>query len=358
MATIDEIRSPEAMKQFAALEDQAFAVPANGHYLDDFPIWNSVNEPAVGTVFRIGAFDGPKLIAATGVRLAEIRVRQGTLTGALIGAVATASEFRGQGLATQLVSLAVEWATERGAALAILWGSEHILYGKIGFAPCGTQATIPLSTMANLASSNTKSVISTGWTSGLMGALKGRSEGIQLRDVDRSWLSSHKNVKWFWTGDAKQVTAYAALGRGIDLSHFVHEWGGDRTALLAILGHIHSIDPQAKLLGSPELFSRYGFQHDPGSEERLCLARVIDAMSLFNAVHPKTRFAAAFIKGEWKLNLSPKSAQVGSDSKTVSDSLPPLEASKLFFGPVPAGLGKPWSDYFPLPLWFWGLDAV
>lgn len=347
---VDQIQGPAAEAQFSVLEDAAFGVQAPGRYLDDFPIWDNSLTHAVGTTFRLGAFAGERLIAAAGVRIAELKNSQGPLTAALIGAVATDSEYRGRGLATQLVSLAVEWAGERGAALAMLWGSEHQLYGRIGFAPCGTQASIPLDTLAGGADAKTR--ISEGWTPGILKALKSRPQGIAIRDIDRAWLGAHKNVRWFWTGSPEQVGAYAALGRGIDLSHFVHEWGGTRGDLLAVLQRIHEVDPDAKLLGSPELFKKYGFLHDPSLEERLGLARVIDATKLFKSVHPDVPFTAAFVKGEWKLSL------VGKDGRTVSCSLPPLEAAQLFFGPVPAGVLKPWSDYFPLPLWFWGLDAV
>jgi GNAT superfamily N-acetyltransferase len=348
--TVDEIRGPESERQFAALEDQGFAVSPPGRYLDDFPIWDSAQTSPVGTLFRFGAFDDGKLVAAAGVRLANIQCPKPPLTAALIGAVATAPDYRGRGLATQLVSLAVQWAGERGAAFAMLWGSEHQLYSKIGFAPCGTQATLPLSTLVGGAATERK--ISTGWTPGLMGALKSRRSGVLIRDIDRGWLQAHKNVKWYWTGSPQQVTAYAALGRGIDLPHFVHEWGGERGALLSILKTIASEDPEAKLLGSPAEFGHLGLQHDQTSEERLGLARLIDATSIFKCIHPQTPFTAGYMNGEWKLSL------VDSLGKTASASLAPLEASQLFFGPLPTGIRKPWSDYFPLPLWFWGLDAV
>jgi GNAT superfamily N-acetyltransferase len=350
--TIDEIRGADADRQFAALEDRSFGVLAPDHYLDDFPIWDSNHSTAVGTVFRIGAFEGTKLVAAAGVRLAEMKYPKGPVTVALIGAVATDSDYRGRGLATQLVSTTVQWAGERGAALAMLWGSEHQLYGKIGFAPCGTQASLPLSSLMIGRPGEKEPEISKGWTQGLLGALKSRPSGIQIRDIDRGWLSAQKNVQWFWTGDPLQVTAYAAIGRGIDLPHFVHEWGGERTALLSILRRIAAMDGEAKLLGSPALFAKYGFQYDSVSEERLGLARVIDPKALFQAVHGDAVFTSVFSNSQWKIGLTP------AHGKTVVDSLAPLEISRLFFGPIPTSLKKPWSDYFPLPLWFWGLDAV
>jgi GNAT superfamily N-acetyltransferase len=345
--TLDEIRGTAAETQFAALEDLAFAVPPPGHYLDDFPVWDPA-KAVVGTVFRLGAFDGEKLAGACGVRLAELRFPLRAVTVALIGAVATASEYRGRGFATQLVTLAVQWATQRGAVAALLWGSEHQLYGKIGFGPCGTQATLPLSGIGGGSSEK----VSTGWTPGILTALKSRRSGLIVRDVDRSWLSSHKNVRWYWTGSAQQVSAYAALGRGIDLSHFVHEWGGERSALISIFQQIAQDDPYALLLGSPTVFKHYGLQHDSATEERLALVRVIDAMALFEAVHSDSKFTALFEKGEWKLSLTDRSRRVSNAS------LGPLEMSQLLFGPVPAALKKPWADYFPLPLWCWGLDAV
>jgi hypothetical protein len=75
-------------------------------------------------------------------------------------------------------------------------------------------------------------------------------------------------------------------------------------------------------------------------------------MTLFKAAHGEAIFAAGFTNGDWKIGLT------SPHGKTVADSLSPLEISKLFFGPISSSLKKPWSDYFPIPLWFWGLDAV
>ena len=75
--------------------------------------------------------------------------------------------------------------------------------------------------------------------------------------------------------------------------------------------------------------------------------RVIDATTLFKAAHPDTPFSAAFANDEWNITL-------GKDSIRLS----PLDTTTLFFGPLPTNFKKPWSDYFPLPLWLWGLDAV
>jgi len=256
--------------------------------------------------------------------------------------------------------MAVQWATQRGAALALLWGSEHELYAKLGFVPCGTQATIPLSSLTDSGTSG--SGVSTGWVPGIFAALKSRNSGMVIRDEDRGWLSAHRNVQWFWSGSPQRVRAYAALGRGIDLPGFVHEWGGETTELLSVLRHIQKLDPQAKLLGSPALFASRGLQHDTATEERLGLARIIDAATVFRAAHHGSSagiddaFTATWLDrkggGAWRIGLS------GRDGKTVSDTLGPLELSRLFFGPISPGIGSPWSDYFPLPLWFWGLDAV
>lgn len=347
---VDEIRGAQAEAQFAALEDAAFGVKAPGHYLDDFPIWDFRYAPGAGSVMKLGVFDGTKLVAAAGVRLGTAQFPSSPLCVALMGAVATAPAYRGRGLASQLVSVLVQWAAQRGAALAVLWGSEHQLYQKLGFLPCGSQVSIPLHSLVALDQGIQK--VSTGWSPGILKALKSRRSGLEIRDLDRGWLAAHKNVQWFWTGEANQVTAYAAMGRGIDLSQMVHEWGGEPHALLSILKKIGELDPTAMILGAPAIFSRYGFQFDSSKEENLGLIRVIDAEAVCRAAHRDLRVTAIFDQAQWDLTLQ------GSSGDIFNAKLTPLEISHLFFGQTSAIENRFASEYFPLPIWFWGLDAV
>jgi predicted N-acetyltransferase YhbS len=337
--------------QFSELMDRCFNVPGGQHYLEDFPIWRGTQSD----ILKMGAYDGATLVGAAAVRMAEITAPASVISVGLIGAVATDEKYRGRGIAKKLVSLATDWAQNRGAVMAALWGSEHELYAKIGFMPCGRQVRVALSAMRGALPTEK---VHTEWNPAIFKMLQQRKSGVELKEVDRIWFSAQKNVKWFWTGSSDRPNAYAALGRGIDLPHMVHEWGGSPQALFPLLSEIVRVDPLAQILGSPETFARVGIQYDPSAIEFLCLARVLNPLAVFRAFVPTSRVPVFNVKSEGGFCVF----EVGDGFGKTSELTLSLQAiPQLFFGPKQAGvpaLKKPFSEVFPLPLWFWGLDAV
>ncbi len=266
---VDVIETHEAKLQFSNLLDQCFPVPQGRRFFDDFPVWDDRNP--VKNIFRMGVFDGRHLISSAAVRITSLKTSSGVAEVGLIGAVTTHPEWRSRGLASQTVSLAVDWAAERGASLAVLWSSEHAMYEKLGFKLVGHQVRVPLSSLQL----GTVSAVNHGWIPALFDCLKRREGGLVLSDEDRVWIEAHRNVEWFWTGSTERPTAYAALGRGIDLQGFVHEWGGETEALPGILSAIREKNPQAILLGSPDLLRARSFAFEPSAIEPLCFGRFL-----------------------------------------------------------------------------------
>lgn len=273
---------------FSELLDRCFGVPAGAHYLEDFAVWDFSESPVVeGRILRVAAWSDEtprRLAACAAVRLADLHTpAEKRLKVGIIGAVATGEAARGRGLASQLVSLCSEWARERGAALLLLWGSEHRLYERLGFELSGAQTRLPLAELLReLPAHSHSSPIREGWSDAIFAALLKRRTGLALGPEDRSWYVRHRNVRWFWA-QVGEAFAYAALGRGIDLAHQVHEWGGDPELLQAVLHHIAALDPSAELLGSSVLITeRWGARALP-AEEFLALARILDPVALAKA---------------------------------------------------------------------------
>jgi GNAT superfamily N-acetyltransferase len=323
---LDVVAKGEGLAQLLALLNAAFEVPAGSSFYDDFPVW----DPRHGAgVFRLGAFAADRLVAAAMVRLAELKAPGGDLTVALIGGVATDPSWRGRGLASRLVPLAVEWAKERSAALALLWGSEHSLYQRLGFELCGEQARVPLASLRRYGKFPELEAGS-GWSPSLFKCLEGRPGGIRLRRADRIWMRAHRNVSWRWLGDPRAPRAYAAVGRGIDLQGLVHEWGGEREALAELLARLEAETPGLQLLGGPGLFNQYGIQFDESRIEYLCMARVLDPRAVLAAYRPG----------------------IGRDALARVPASGDRLVARMFFGP-----GARDSEICPLPLWVWGLDG-
>ncbi len=272
-------------REFSDLLDLSFGLSPGAHFLDDFPVWDlGLAAPGV-RVFEHR--DSRGLIAACGIR--EVDLKLGSSDGhlphlsrvALIGAVCCHPEWRGRGLASRLISEAVQWAKDQGVAAVFLWGSEPGLYQRQGFEWCGRQVRAPLGqvlkNMKTEIDSSERGRVHRGLTSEVFELVCVRDRGLAMGPADWSWYSEHRNVQWYYSKRAGKATAYAAIGRGIDLVGHVHEWGGDLADLSGILEAIHRDHPQAVWLGPPDRYPSVG---PSNGEEFLCMAKVLSSSQL------------------------------------------------------------------------------
>ncbi|MEK6580311.1 MAG: GNAT family N-acetyltransferase, partial [Bdellovibrionota bacterium] len=278
------LSGPTETAALSALLDRAFPVPPGFHFLDDFPIWNAALAQDTSSQFlRLGGFSNQQLVCFAGVRITKIKTQQGLLPIAIVGGVCTHPDWRGKQLASTIVSAAVQWASQQNAALIALWGSEHDLYRRLGFELCGSQVRVPLS---GLNYTHHAETVQTGFTAGIFAALINRPSGLALSVQDLPWIKAHKNVHWFWSGSANQPTAYAALGKGIDLPDLVHEWGGTAPALNRLLASVHAQSPYAALLAHPNQLKDLGISYSADVTEFLCMVRVLNPSAILNAWRP------------------------------------------------------------------------
>lgn len=267
------IQGPVSLLQLSRLLDLCFDVPQGGRFFDDFPVWEVLN--GCETMRCLGfRSDEESWAAGAAARVAQLDLPGGVSVG-IIGAVATDPCWRRRGLASRLVEELMRWLTDQGVSLIVLWSSDHAFYRRFGFEPAGNQGVLPLRQMTLPSSTGLR--IEKGWSPRLFDCLRRRKGGILLRESDRSWVSAHKNVNWYWLGTEENPLAYAALGRGIDLPGLIHEWGGEPELLMKLFSRIFEENPHAGLLGLPEVLA--GFSMKPGVEietQPLCLARVLD----------------------------------------------------------------------------------
>ena len=223
------------------------------------------------------------MLASAACRLAEMNLPgQPQLTVALIGGVATRSEARGRGYASRLLTLCLEWAQNRGAAVAFLWSGRGELYERLGFASSGTQLRVPLDSF--LLAQRLEGV---EWRSGLTPAIEReliekRSGGLLLRKRDLIWVRAHRNIDWQGLYRGRELLAYAAIGKGIDLPHCVHEWGGRAEILPGFFAELSVRDPRLQLLLSPAQLDRLGFAGVPACAEPLVYARSLSTIEVRN----------------------------------------------------------------------------
>jgi len=273
------IEGERAIQAWDQLLRDCFPVPAGASFFDDFPVWRDL---AADSCFRVGLQDeGGRWLASAACRLGELKVDAPThTTVGLIGCVATGPSARGKGFASGLVRLCCDWAKNRGAAGAFLWSGEGEFYRRLGFEPCGAQVRVPLESFFGLSRGDAGQGLELrpGLSSSIEKMLlERRVGGMSLRRRDLPWIRAHKNVRWWGIYQRRDLLAYAAIGRGIDLTNCVHEWGGEQSALVTLFGRLAAQESGLVLLASPGLLKKHGFAANLGVLEPLVHAQLFDS---------------------------------------------------------------------------------
>ena len=199
--------------------DAAFRMPGTWHFEDDFPVWSNR--------FNVGGFHREEIRLANGTLRATASVRFAKLAQpdalpkmiAVIGAVATDPASRGQGLASVCVERCLQKARAAGASVAVLWGSEHKLYGRLGFRLAGVQLLGPLGAIEvgnseQLNNTGKAPKLHEGWVPALFDLIAGeRTRGLILQERDRTWFSQHR--LGIGSVRIRGTAACAAINRGM-----------------------------------------------------------------------------------------------------------------------------------------------
>lgn len=269
------------------LYNQCFPVPAGHSFFEDFPIWNPSLE--VSDRVQLGGWMDNELVVSASLKKMEMKVpqEQRTLNVALLGGVTTHPKHRGHGYGSEAIQKLLEISDGSKNDLVVLWGSEEKLYSKFGFEYGGHQLRFLLENIKKEQKTpENKSFfeVRTGYQPELFEFRQNHKKGgIEFKVPDQIWFSKHVNVEWFtiWDGDGK-LKAYAAVGRGIDLPNWVHDWGGESLPLKILLLKLNEIRPGLEMIFHLEHKKTYSFLPDA----EVC---VLDPLAMFRWLNPSNR---------------------------------------------------------------------
>lgn len=290
----------------------------------------------------------------------------------MIGMVYTDPAFRGRGAARIAIEQAIEQMRERGTALAILWSDLDSFYQRLGFDRAGVENFYLLDSercrsarATGLDAMDVRRATPTDWQS--LERLYAAKPSRHLRaagDLER--LAAAPDCETLVAVRAGVPIAYAAMGRGDDLTGVVHDWAGDPAGLVACLNQFTQSQNEITLLEGPvhEAATRplrvAGARPHPGS---LGLMRILDAERLWTTVSG----------GEAALATMRLTADTSADN-VYTFSTPQREftlnhqsALTLLFGPsLPRSLRLGLEPVelevlrrrFPWPIFLWGFDSI
>jgi GNAT superfamily N-acetyltransferase len=179
--------------------------------------------------------DGAVVSACALVRR-DLVVRDVLLPVGLIGSVATLPEHRGRGFATAVLEAAEAELRRTGALLAILWADDAAYYAKRGYRPFGGEHdfVLPAAVAPDLPALPGVRARTPDDDEAIHELYAAHPERVERTLEETRVLLACPRMEVLVCERWGRLLGYACVGRGEDLAHAVHEWGGDAQTLLAL----------------------------------------------------------------------------------------------------------------------------
>lgn len=314
--------------------------------------------------------EGQEILSHALLRPLILKTPAGLFKVAGIGSVVTHTQYRSQGLSTQVLEDCLAAAKEQACDLAILWTDLFDFYRRLGFELAGTELTFQIQGELPAAENpGLKFVTGTKIDPAALHRLYGQHTVTSLRTIEdfRRYLEI-PNSRIYTAWDAQGLLqAYAVEGKGADLQGYIHEWGGGVSKLLPLLNFIYQQTRKPLRMIVPShsqslirRFQEMGMDPHPG---HLGMIKMVNPQGLFSRI---SRFARGSLGiPEFILEKTHTGFAIGIKDHIYQTS-DEKELTRILFGPgrpsenvkIPAEARPVLDLIFPLRLWIWGWDSV
>jgi len=318
---------------------------------------------------RVIVEDG-EVLSHAAIYYSKVRTHDFTHSVGGVGSVATHPEYRGRGLATEVLKDCINVMRESGCHLSVLWTQRRDFYRRLGYEAAGSEflvrarmedfVGIPCDcSIVEYAPEHLPDIIRIHEQEPL------RTERT-LQEYE-AYLGI-PNVEALLAMRVNKITAYAVMGKGEDFHCCVHEWGGEVADLLCLVrefarratsGHVTILLPASET----PLVHLLRRMRLPAVFEYLAMMKVINLEGVSSAVGD---YVSARTGREFQIRRRGEGFSVclGKEDVTLDDE---RKLVRLLFGPdAPSSVVTGFSSRilhaldacFPIPLFIWGLDSV
>ncbi len=299
--------------------------------------------------------DGERVHATLAILPRTLVTVRGPVRVAMIGSVCTDPASRERGLATQLLAAAEKAAADMGCMATLLWSDEPAFYVRRGYRTIGTEVDIalPKNLIGRLPVTQARAYRSAD-AAALHELYQQHPVRCERTLEEMQALLECPGMELVVAERDGVPVAYAARGRGEDLTHYIHEWAGSADEVLGLMRHLAeswyqsaashennlmTLSPDQPLDVTQRLCD-LGF---PSARGFLGLAKLLDARGARNLLA-----SAAGQDGKTLATLTPRDL-LDCLFPPKSESQTALEASR-WLGCEPEAL--------PCFGFTWGLDSI
>lgn len=310
--------------------------------------------------------DNSQFVSHAAVKEVIIRTPLGLFKVGAIGSVITDPAYRNQGLSAQLVESCTQAASKMGCDFAILWTDLFDFYKKFGFELAGTEISFVIDKPLGKIPDQCRVLESAKVSVEALSRLYAQHTVTSVRSSEdfRRFLNI-PNTRVFTTWDTNNhIQAYAVIGKGADLTNYVHEWGGKVSQIVPLLSKVRDVtghDVTIILPSTAQNLIRNLADH--GLKKNQGFLGMIKILNYENIFFKILRYARAM--GIDDFNFAKKDQELllrfGRETYQITST---AHLTRLIFGPEdPVQILKdsrfePLSKVLPIPMWVWGWDSV
>lgn len=285
-----------------------------------------------------------------------------------IGSVVTSPEHRNKGYSTKIINECNRLATEQQCDITILWTDKFDFYRKFGYELAGTEYSFVIEENFSMPNSNLK----------FKKDIKVSAEAIfriyqthtvnsvrSVEEINKFIQIPQTNLYTAWDING-QLMAYAAEGKGADLSGYIHEWGGSVQNLMSLFSYIRKEKNTPITVITPKhaenLITHLREISAIENQGFLGMIKVVNFEQLSAKI--KRAFRA---EGIADILLEKQNNNyvfgIGKDYCTLEND---SDFARLLFGPIDytalevfdVETVKKLQKILPLKLWIWGWDSI
>ena len=293
-----------------------------------------------------------------------IRNPLGLFKAATIGSVVTHKDHRFQGLSQKVLESCLEQARMEACDFAILWTEIYDLYRKMDFELAGYEISFVIEKEFQAKSSSLRFMKTKNISSQALLKLYLKHSVYSLRSEEeiRKYLEIPGASVFTAWNEKNELKAYAIEGKGMDLSNYIHEWGGGVSELMSLFSYIRREKNTPITLIVPfhsQNLIRHLDQHKEEIHRHngfLGMIRLLNTKAFFSKIK---KYALSIGIQDFSFEETNKTFSIHIKGKTHSfASLRELTA--FVFG-IPNHNKDSYEQLhhiFPLPMWVWGWDSV
>lgn len=288
----------------------------------------------------------------------------------MIGSVATNPQYRNQGLSSTIIEDCLKQAEAVNCDFVILWTDLFDFYRKFGFELAGAELSLIIQNNFKLEDPRTdlKIIQSSQIDPHAIMRLYNLHSVTSVRSVDdikKCLQIPNSRIYTAWNQN-NQIEAYAVEGKGVDLQGYIHEWGGNTSAVMRLLKHIQTEQNKEIILITPPHCKNIIRQCMAAGAQKfegiLGMVKIIDIKSLAKKIQRTARRQG--IK-DFAIEVHEDTLYFGT-SEGVYKTNSPADMIHLIFGPQKPSDLHTFSEHtaqklnkvLPVPMWIWGWDSI